>query len=96
MARNQVRSRLESSDDNNTKKNNFREINTTKEDQGLKNINNQKAPAEVLMILEELPTIMGVDKKIYGPFSPQDIITMPQPNAQILIKNRKGKFIQKL
>jgi len=87
---------LESSDDNNTKKNNFREINTTKEDQGLKNINNQKAPAEVLMILEELPTIMGVDKKIYGPFSPQDIITMPQPNAQILIKNRKGKFIQKL
>ena len=70
--------------------------NNVKENPKLKNINNQKAPAEVLMILEELPTIMGVDKKIYGPFSPQDIITMPQPNAQILIKNRKGKFIQKL
>ncbi len=87
---------LKSADDTNTKKNNFREINAIKEDQNLKNSNNQKAPAEVLMILEELPTIMGVDKKIYGPFSPQDIITMPQPNAQILIKNRKGKFIQKL
>jgi DNA replication factor GINS len=86
---------LTSSDDNNTDKNNFREI-TIKENQSLKNINNQKSPSEVLMILEELPTIMGVDKKIYGPFSPQDIITMPQPNAQILIKNRKGKFIQKL
>ncbi len=70
--------------------------NNVKENPRLKNINDQKAPTEVLMILEELPTIMGVDKKIYGPFSPQDIITMPQPNAQILIKNRKGKFIQKL
>ena len=48
------------------------------------------------MILEELPTIMGVDKQIYGPFSPQDIITMPKLNAQILIKNQKGKFIQKV
>ncbi|MGA2676482.1 MAG: hypothetical protein ACLQG5_05680 [Methanobacterium sp.] len=81
---------LKSSHDYNIDKNNV------KENTRLKNINNQKAPAEVLMILEELPTIMGVDKKIYGPFSPQDIITMPQPNAQILIKNRKGKFIQKL
>jgi DNA replication factor GINS len=80
---------LKSSDNNNINKNNVKE-------NPLKNINNQKAPTEVLMILEELPTIMGVDKKIYGPFSPQDIITMPQPNAQILIKNRKGKFIQKL
>jgi DNA replication factor GINS len=80
---------LKCSDNNNINKNNVKE-------NPLKNINNQKAPTEVLMILEELPTIMGVDKKIYGPFSPQDIITMPQPNAQILIKNRKGKFIQKL
>ncbi len=81
---------LKSSDDYNIDKN------SVKENHRLKNINNQKDPTEVLMILEELPTIMGVDKKIYGPFSPQDIITMPQPNAQILIKNRKGKFIQKL
>ena len=86
-----------SSGDTVTGKNNFRETIPTKEDQSLKNIvNDKKTPADVLMILEELPTIMGVDKKIYGPFSPQDIITMPQPNAQILIKNRKGKFIQKL
>ena len=79
------------------KNNNLVEMNTEEEDQILKNItNNQKNPAEVLMILEELPTIMGVDQQIYGPFSPQDIITMPKPNAQILIKNRKGKFIQKI
>jgi len=50
---------------------------------------------EILMILDELPPIMGVDRKVYGPFSPGDIITMPVPNARILIKNHKGKSIQR-
>ncbi len=57
--------------------------------------NLQKIPTEILMILEELPPIMGVDKKVYGPLSPQDIISMPQPNAMILIKNHKGRSIQR-
>jgi DNA replication factor GINS len=57
--------------------------------------NSQKVPTEILMILEELPPIMGVDKKVYGPLSPQDIIAMPQPNATILIKNHKGRSIQR-
>ncbi|MGB9978702.1 hypothetical protein [Methanobacterium sp.] len=55
----------------------------------------QKDPVKTLMVLEELPSIMGIDKKVYGPLSPQDIITMPEPNARILIKNNKGKFIEK-
>lgn len=55
----------------------------------------QKDPVKTLMVLEELPSIMGIDKKVYGPLSPQDIITMPEPNARILIKNNKGKFIKK-
>jgi DNA replication factor GINS len=50
---------------------------------------------EILMILDELPSIMGVDSKVYGPFYPGDIITMPEPNARILIKNQKGKSIQR-
>ncbi|AXV40249.1 hypothetical protein [Methanobacterium sp. BAmetb5] len=54
-----------------------------------------KISTEVLMILEELPSIMGVDRKVYGPFHPGDIITMPEPNARILIKNQKGKSIQR-
>lgn len=52
-------------------------------------------PVKTLMVLEELPSIMGIDKKVYGPLSPQDIITMPEQNAMILIKNNKGKFIEK-
>ncbi len=54
-----------------------------------------KTSTEVLMILDELPSIMGVDSKVYGPFYPGDIITMPEPNARILIKNHKGKSIQR-
>lgn len=48
---------------------------------------------EVILVLDELPSIMGVDQMIYGPISPQDIITMPQPNANILIKKQKGRLI---
>lgn len=55
----------------------------------------RKMSTEILMILDELPSIMGVDSKVYGPFHPGDIITMPEPNARILIKNHKGKSIQR-
>ncbi len=55
----------------------------------------QKDQIKTLMVLEELPSIMCVDKEIYGPLSPQDIITMPEPNARILIKNNKGRFIER-
>lgn len=54
-----------------------------------------KTSTEVLMILDKLPSIMGVDSNVYGPFYPGDIITMPEPNARILIKNQKGKCIQR-
>ncbi|AUB57631.1 MULTISPECIES: hypothetical protein [Methanobacterium] len=59
------------------------------------NSSTHKMSTEVLMILDELPSIMGVDSKVYGPFYPGDIITMPEPNARILIKNQKGKSIQR-
>ncbi|OPX58103.1 MAG: hypothetical protein A4E25_01866 [Methanobacterium sp. PtaB.Bin024] len=57
--------------------------------------NIQKSSTEILMILDKLPSIMGVDNKVYGPFYPGDIITMPEPNANIIIKNHKGKSIQR-
>jgi len=55
----------------------------------------EKITTEMVMILDELPSIMGVDRKVYGPFYPGDVITMPEPNARILIKNQKGKSIQR-
>jgi DNA replication factor GINS len=50
---------------------------------------------KTLLILDEFPSILGVDKNVYGPVSPQDLITIPEPNARILVKNKKGIFIQK-
>ena len=64
-------------------------------EKGISKAADQKDPVKTLMVLEELPSIMGIDKKVYGPLYPQDIITMPEPNARILIKNNKGKFIEK-
>jgi DNA replication factor GINS len=55
----------------------------------------EKISTEMVMILDELPSIMGVDHKVYGPFYPGDVITMPEPNARILIKNQKVKSIQR-
>ena len=54
----------------------------------------EKNHTKTLMILDELPSIVGVDKNVYGPVSPQDLITIPEPNAKILVKNKKGIFIQ--
>lgn len=56
---------------------------------------NQKEEIKTLVVLEELPSIIGVDREIYGPLSPQDIITMPESNAKIIINNNKGRFIEK-
>lgn len=49
---------------------------------------------KTLIIFEELPSILGVDEKVYGPFYPQDVITLPEPNAQIFVNSRKGRLIQ--
>jgi DNA replication factor GINS len=56
--------------------------------------NTEKSITKTLMILEELPSIIGVDKNVYGPVYPQDLITIPEPNAKILVKNNKGIIIQ--
>lgn len=49
---------------------------------------------ETLMIFYKLPPIVCVDENVYGPVSPQDIVTIPEPNARILIKNSKCRSIQ--
>jgi DNA replication factor GINS len=54
-----------------------------------------RMPTEVLMITAELPSIMGVDHKVYGPMYPGDVISMPEANARILIKKDKGRPIQR-
>lgn len=40
----------------------------------------------VIRIIKEIPQIVGVDMKIYGPFKPEDIATLPEENARALVK----------
>ena len=40
----------------------------------------------VVRILQEMPEIIGVDMRTYGPFKLEDIATLPKENARTLIK----------
>jgi len=40
----------------------------------------------VVRILREIPEIIGIDMKTYGPFKPEDIASLPAENARTLIK----------
>jgi DNA replication initiation complex subunit (GINS family) len=46
---------------------------------------NKKKNGLVLRFLTEIPALIGVDMKIYGPFGPEDIANLPIENAKILI-----------
>jgi len=61
----------------------------------MKNIMQGRMPKErktkpkgiiVVRILQEIPEIIGVDMRTYGPFKPEDIATLPKENARTLIK----------
>lgn len=40
----------------------------------------------IVRILKEIPQIIGVDMRTYGPFKPEDIAVLPEENARLLIK----------
>jgi DNA replication factor GINS len=46
----------------------------------------EKPKTMILRFIQEIPTIIGVDMKTYGPFRPEDIASLPIENARILIK----------
>lgn len=45
-----------------------------------------KQSVVVLRFIQDIPALVGSDMKTYGPFEPEDIATLPQENARILIK----------
>ncbi len=47
-----------------------------------------------MLVFDEINPIVGVDEKIYGPFRPQDLVTLPLVNAKIFFKNRKGRQVK--
>lgn len=46
----------------------------------------EKPKKRVLRFVKEIPAIIGADMKTYGPFKPEDIASLPQENAKILVK----------
>ncbi len=61
--------------------------------------NNSKSTVDkianvMILVFSEINSIMGVDKKIYGPFKPQDIVVLPDINAEILVKNKMGRMVK--
>lgn len=47
-----------------------------------------------MLVFDEVGPIVGVDEKVYGPFRPQDLVTLPMVNAKIFFKNRKGRQVK--
>jgi DNA replication factor GINS len=46
----------------------------------------EKPRKRVLRFTKEIPAIIGADMKTYGPFKPEDVASLPQENAKILVK----------
>ena len=40
-----------------------------------------------------MESIVGVDEKVYGPFSANDVVILPNITAQILVDNNKAGLI---
>ena len=54
----------------------------------------REAELVTMLVFDEVGAIVGVDEKIYGPFRPQDIVTLPLINAKIFFKTRKGRQVK--
>lgn len=53
-----------------------------------------KISFKTLVVFDEVPSIVGVDEKVYGPFYPQDVVKMPELNAKLFRKRRKGRLVK--
>ncbi|WP_457555161.1 DNA replication complex subunit Gins51 [Candidatus Pyrohabitans sp.] len=44
-------------------------------------------------ILRDIPSLVGVDGRVYGEFRAEDVVTLPEPNARILVKRGDAELI---
>ena len=49
---------------------------------------------KVVRFLEPVPAIMGIDMKTYGPFHPEDVVSLPVENAENLIRRGIAKEVE--
>jgi DNA replication initiation complex subunit (GINS family) len=48
----------------------------------------------VVRFLQAVPAIMGIDMKTYGPFKPEDVVSLPVENAENLIRRGIAKEVE--
>ena len=49
---------------------------------------------KVVRFLQAVPAIMGIDMKTYGPFEPEDLVSIPAENAENLIRRGIAKEVE--
>jgi DNA replication initiation complex subunit (GINS family) len=54
----------------------------------------QTGELSVVRFLEDIPEIVGVDLRIYGPFKKEDVASLPAPNAHALEKQGAAKAVE--
>jgi DNA replication initiation complex subunit (GINS family) len=46
-----------------------------------------------IRLLKDLPSIIGIDGEIYGSFKREDVVTLPEPNARVLINQGAAEYV---
>ncbi|MGA8855917.1 MAG: hypothetical protein WB643_02000, partial [Candidatus Bathyarchaeia archaeon] len=69
---------------------NYKEHDTPKQGDSLPE---DQTELSVVRFLDNVPEIVGVDLKIYGPYKKEDVGSLPNQNAQALIKQGLAKEI---
>jgi DNA replication initiation complex subunit (GINS family) len=70
---------------------------TFKEEKGPKNTvpsERENIELAVVRFLQDIPEIVGVDLRIYGPYKKEDVGSLPAQNAQVLVKQGAAKVIE--
>jgi len=57
-------------------------------------IEGQSEPKDLVAITTPLPEFVGINMKVYGPFNEGDVVTLPEPNADLLVKKNAARRIQ--
>ncbi|MCS7097453.1 MAG: hypothetical protein NZ922_00495 [Candidatus Methanomethyliaceae archaeon] len=56
----------------------------------------KRATKKILVrILQDVPSFVGADMKIYGPYKAEDVVLLPEQNAEALIKRGMAIIIER-
>jgi DNA replication factor GINS len=59
-----------------------------------RSIDRSKSGFKVVRFLKAIPAIIGIDMKTYGPFNPEDVASIPEENAENLIRRGIAKEVE--